>query len=34
MTVMTNLVVALMIVTNGMESVKARVVNDSPPENE
>ena len=34
MTVMTNLVVTLMIVTNGMESVKARVVNDSPPENE
>jgi len=34
MTVITNLVVALMIVTNGMESVKARVVNDSPPENE
>lgn len=33
MTVTTNLVVALMIVTNGMESVKARVVNDSPPEN-
>ncbi len=34
MTVITNLVVALMIVTNGMESVKARVVDDSPPENE
>jgi len=34
MTVITNLVVALMIVTNGMESVKARVVNDSLPENE
>ena len=34
MTVMTNLVVALMIVTNGMESVKARVVSDLPPENE
>ena len=34
MTTITNLVVALMIVTSGEEKVKARVVNDSPPENE